>query len=151
MLKSLNKLRRLRKLVIAIKRFYLNKVWGMDIHPTAEFSLETRFDKTFPKGVHIGEYSYAAFDAAILTHDTTRNLWTHTYIGRHCFIGARSVIMPGIRIGDECVVGAGAVVTKDVPPRSLVVGNPAVIVRSDIKVGPYGRFLASINNPAPPY
>jgi serine acetyltransferase len=39
------------------------------------------------------------------------------------------------------VVGAGAVVTKSVPPRCIVAGNPAQIVRRDIEVGPYGRFL----------
>ena len=61
-------------------------------------------------------YSYIAFDAAILAHDMTRALRLNTYIGENCFIGSRSVILPGVRVGDGSIVGSGAVVTKDVPP-----------------------------------
>jgi acetyltransferase-like isoleucine patch superfamily enzyme len=43
----------------------------------------------------------------------------------HAWIGVRAVIMPGVRIGSGAIVGAGAVVTRDVPPRSIVFGNPA--------------------------
>ena len=71
----------------------------------------------------------------------TRGLYLHTKIGRCCFIGARSVVLPGIEIGDECVIGSGSVVTKDVPPRCLVAGNPARIIRENIRVGHYGRFM----------
>lgn len=139
-MRSLNRFLRLRSIIIDTKRHYLNKVWGMDIHPTATFSLSTRFDKTYPKGVHIGAESYVAFDAAVLTHDTTRRMYRDTIIGKRCFIGARSIILPGITVGDGSVVGSGSVVTKDVPPGSVVVGNPARVIRSGIKVGPYGRF-----------
>jgi UDP-2-acetamido-3-amino-2,3-dideoxy-glucuronate N-acetyltransferase len=44
-------------------------------------------------------------------------------------IGANATLLPGITIGERAMVGAGAVVTKDVPARALVVGNPAKIVR----------------------
>ncbi|MCB2136839.1 MAG: hypothetical protein KDE08_12985 [Rhodobacteraceae bacterium] len=112
----------------------------MDIHPTAEFSLSTKFDRTFPIGVHVGAHSYVAFDVRLLTHDRTRGLYLHTRIGANCFIGGGSLILPGVEIGDDCVVGAGSVVTRSVPPRSVVAGNPARIIRSDIEVGRYGRF-----------
>lgn len=46
-------------------------------------------------------------------------------IGRDCWIGGSAVISPGVTIGDRVIVGAGAVVTKDVPDDSIVVGNPA--------------------------
>jgi acetyltransferase-like isoleucine patch superfamily enzyme len=44
-------------------------------------------------------------------------------------IGANATILPGVTIGEKALVGAGAVVTKDVPARAVVVGNPAKIVR----------------------
>ena len=49
-------------------------------------------------------------------------------IGRGCFIGARSIILKGVTLGDRVVIGAGSVVTKDVPAYSMAVGNPARIV-----------------------
>ena len=45
------------------------------------------------------------------------------------WIGANAVILPGVKIGNHCVVAAGAVVTKDVPPHSLVAGVPAKIIK----------------------
>ena len=51
-------------------------------------------------------------------------------IGDDVFIGARAVILKGVRIGDGAVVGAGAVVTRHVPAFAVVAGNPATIVRS---------------------
>jgi acetyltransferase-like isoleucine patch superfamily enzyme len=144
---SLNRLKSLRLLAVSAKRLYLTKVWGMDLHPTCQFSLSTRFDKTFPKGIHVGAETYLAFDAAVLSHEMIRAMYVHTRIGDRCFIGARSVIMPGVAIGDGSVVAAGSVVTKDVPARSIVAGNPARVVRSDIEVGPYGRLLRAPGEP----
>lgn len=141
--RGLNRLWWLRNGLISLYRVYYTRVWGMDIHPTAQFSLSAKFDRTFPKGVHIGRTSYVAFDARILTHDRTRGLYVHTRIGENCFIGGCSLILPGVEIGDNSVVGAGSVVTKSVPPRSLVAGNPARILRSDIEVTEYGRFLSA--------
>ena len=50
-------------------------------------------------------------------------------IGDDIWIGANAAIMPGVTIGNHCVVAAGAVVTKDVPPHSLVAGVPAKIIK----------------------
>lgn len=50
-------------------------------------------------------------------------------IGNDVWIGAEAVIMSGVRIGDGAVVGARAVVTRDVPPYAIVAGNPAVLIR----------------------
>jgi acetyltransferase-like isoleucine patch superfamily enzyme len=51
-------------------------------------------------------------------------------IGRDCWIGCNAVILKGVSIGDGAVIAAGAVVTKDVPPRCLAGGVPARIIRS---------------------
>ncbi len=143
---SLARLAFLRKLLTGARLRFFRGVMKMDIHPTVEMSLSAKPDLTFPKGVHIGAFTYVAFNARILTHDRTRGLYLHTHVGRHCFIGGESLILPGITIGDECVIGAGSVVTKDVPPRSIVAGNPAKVIRSEIAVGPYGRFLEADEN-----
>jgi acetyltransferase-like isoleucine patch superfamily enzyme len=50
-------------------------------------------------------------------------------IRRSARVGGGAILCPGIEIGEEAFVGAGAVVTKDVPPRMLVVGNPARVLR----------------------
>jgi acetyltransferase-like isoleucine patch superfamily enzyme len=50
-------------------------------------------------------------------------------IRRSARVGGGAILCPGIEIGEEAFVGAGAVVTKDVPPRALVVGNPARVLR----------------------
>jgi acetyltransferase-like isoleucine patch superfamily enzyme len=49
-------------------------------------------------------------------------------IGRGCFIGARSIILKGVTLGDRVVIGAGSIVTKDIPAYSMAAGNPARIV-----------------------
>jgi acetyltransferase-like isoleucine patch superfamily enzyme len=46
-------------------------------------------------------------------------------IGRSVFIGARAIILKGVEIGDAAIIGAGAVVTRDVPPAAIFAGNPA--------------------------
>lgn len=138
---TLNHLNVIRIGLMRLKRLYLTKLWGMDIDPSVLFSLKANFDRTYPRGVHVGPETYVTFGVVILAHDRTRGLYLDTRIGARCFIGAHSIIMPGVEIGDECVVGAGSVVTKNVPPRCIVAGNPARIVRENIAVGPYGRFL----------
>jgi acetyltransferase-like isoleucine patch superfamily enzyme len=110
----------------------------MDIHPTVDMSLSAQFDKTNPRGVHVGAYTYIAFDARILTHDMTRGVRRDTRVGSKCFIGGRSLVLPGVTIGDQCIIGAGSVVTKDVPSHSMVVGNPARLLYADINTIEYG-------------
>jgi acetyltransferase-like isoleucine patch superfamily enzyme len=144
---SLNHLKLIRKILVKAKYLYYTKIWGMDIHPTCDFSLSAKFDRLYPKGVHIGAYTYIAFGAVILCHDTTRGLYLDTLIGRNCFIGARSIILPGIHINNGCIVGAGSVVTKDVPDNCAVAGNPARIIRENIETGQYGRLpIAEAND-----
>ena len=51
-------------------------------------------------------------------------------IGKNCWLGGSVIILPGVKIGDGSVIGAGAVVTKDIPENSVAVGNPAKIIRT---------------------
>ena len=50
-------------------------------------------------------------------------------VGDHCWLGARVSIMPGVTIGEGCVIGAGSLVTKDIPPHTLAFGAPCRPVR----------------------
>ncbi|MBF2067964.1 MAG: gamma carbonic anhydrase family protein [Calothrix sp. C42_A2020_038] len=52
------------------------------------------------------------------------------YIESGCLVGIGAIVLNGVRVGKSSIIGAGAVVTKDVPPQSLVVGVPSKIVRS---------------------
>jgi len=51
-------------------------------------------------------------------------------IGKRAKIGANATILPGVTVGDDALVGAGSVVTKDVPPRAVVAGNPARVIKT---------------------
>lgn len=128
----------IRHYVLYLYVLYFRKIWGMDIHSSVRISLKAKLDKTNPRGVHVGAHSYIAFGVVVLSHDMTRALHCHTYIGERCFIGANAIILPGVRIGNQCVVGAGSVVTRDVPCNCIVAGNPAKIIRSGIKTRELG-------------
>ena len=97
-------------------------------------------DKLNKKGITIGENTLVASGTKILSHDHCKRtfndapFFADTAIGSNCFIAVNSVILPGVTIGDEVIVGAGSVVTKDVPSNCIVAGNPAKIIRENIKM-----------------
>lgn len=128
----------IRPMVMDVRRLYFNKIWGMDIGDGVVIALSARLDKTHPKGIHIGEKSGVAFGAAILTHDFINGGRKETRIGKWCHIGAHVIVMPGVTIGEGCIVAAGSVVMRDIEAHSLVAGNPARVVEKNIVVGPWG-------------
>lgn len=72
--------------------------------------------------------------ATIHAHDASTKLYlgytkiAKTRIGNYVFIGAGSIILPGVTIGNNVIVGAGSVVRDDIPDNSVVMGNPARVV-----------------------
>jgi len=122
-------------------RQFLNRVWGMDIGEDCMISFSARMDKTYPRGVHIGTSTAVNFGAVILAHDYTRGMHVDTHIGSRCQIGAHSFIMPGVTIGDECVIAPASVVMKDVPPNTLMAGNPARAIERGIRTGRWGCLI----------
>jgi len=126
-----------RDVLIAARSSLLRRA-GMTIGRDVKISLRARLDRTNPRGVHIGDGALIAFDAVIFAHDLSRHFHADTFIGRNCFIGAHAIVLPGVRIGDSCIVGAGSVVTRDVPDGCIVAGNPAQILRAGIVTGKWG-------------
>lgn len=55
------------------------------------------------------------------------------HIGKNVWIGGKATILPGVKIGDNSIIGAGSVVTRDIPQNSIAVGNPARVIR-EIKI-----------------
>lgn len=84
--------------------------------------------------IEIGDDVTLAPRVHILCHDaSTKTVLGYTKIGRvtignRVFIGAESVILPGVTIGDDVVIGANSTVTHDVPSNSVVVGSPARVI-----------------------
>ena len=128
------------KLVSFYPWVYRN-LYGMDIGEGALISRNAVLDRGInPKGIHIGKYTRIT-GALILAHDACRRLKADVFIGDNCFIGSKAIILPGVRIGNEVIVGAGSVVTKDIPSNCIVAGNPARIIKTGVSLGHYGVIL----------
>ena len=100
----------------------------------ANFNL-TMVDDTH---IYVGDYTMFGPNVTVATagHPILPELREKVYqynapvrIGRNCWIGAGSVIVPGVTIGDNSVIGAGSVVTKDIPSDVVAVGNPCKVLR----------------------
>lgn len=90
--------------------------------------------------IEIGNGTFISWDCCIMDRDyhsidSEREKKLPIRIGKHVWIGCRSLILKGVTIGDGAVVAAGSVVTKDVPEKTLVAGNPAKVIRDIISWG----------------
>ena len=112
----------------------------MHIDKTARISFGVKLDLTNPRGIYIGKETYIASGAIIFSHDFSRNLHMNTCLGKKCFIGANAIVMCGVSIGDEVIVGAGTIVTKDLPSHCIAVGNPARIIKTNIRTKRFGEL-----------
>ncbi|QDW73490.1 sugar O-acetyltransferase [Lachnospiraceae bacterium KGMB03038] len=100
----------------------------------ANFNL-TMVDDTH---IYVGDYTMIGPNVTVATagHPILPELREKQYqfnmpvhIGKCCWIGAGAVILPGVRIGDGSVIGAGSIVTKDVPANVVALGNPCRVLR----------------------
>ena len=114
---------------------FLRKVYKMDLGAGVRIANKAHLDKSVnPQGVHIGNRTWVLNGAFIMAHDHCRSLRVDTYIGKDCVIGVNAIIMPGVKIGNEVVIGSGSVVTKDIPNNCIAVGNPAKVIKTNIRV-----------------
>jgi acetyltransferase-like isoleucine patch superfamily enzyme len=131
----------IRVIIIYIRHKIFISIYQMNIAKSARISYGTKLDKTYPKGIHIGEESYFASGAIMFSHDFSRGLKIDTYVGKRCFIGANAILMAGVKIGDEVIIGSGAIVTKDLPSHSIAVGNPARVIKTGIRTKKFGQLI----------
>lgn len=86
--------------------------------------------------IAIGDNVTLAPRVHILAHDTSTYVFfgktraANVTIGNDVFVGASSIILPGVNIGNRVIIGAGSIVSKDIPDNSVAVGNPAKVVCS---------------------
>lgn len=91
--------------------------------------------------ITIGDYCAISDNVQILDSDfhpityngKTSMMSKPVHIGNHVWIGRSAIILKGVTIGDGAIVGACSVVTRDVPPRCLVAGNPAKVIKENVE------------------
>ena len=88
--------------------------------------------------IYVGDYTKFGPNVVIATagHPILPSLREQAYqynmpvkIGKCVWLGAGVIVLPGVEIGDNCVIGAGSVVTKNIPANSVAVGNPCKVIR----------------------
>ena len=87
------------------------------------FLINQPFRCDYGKQISIGQRFFANFNFTVL--DEAR-----VTIGNNVWIGGSVTILPGVSIGDNVTIGAGSVVTKDIPSNSVAVGNPCKVIKS---------------------
>ena len=118
-------IRRAHQLAVAI---FMEETAEFDVTPVQFAILNALID--VPGEDQVTLSGHVAFDAAILTHDLTRGLRLHTRIGKNCFVGARSIVLPGVLVGDGSIIGAGSVVIRNVPELENTCSRSRVPTRS---------------------
>lgn len=104
---------------------------GMKIGKNSDFGDKCVIDQTFCWLISIGENVTVSNHVSFIAHDASfQYILGYTKIGKiivenNVFIGARSLILPGVTIGESAIVAAGSVITKDIPPFEVWGGNPA--------------------------
>ncbi|WP_371413939.1 acyltransferase [Moorella sp. Hama-1] len=112
---------------LSLKAWLLRHLVGMDVAPTAAVGVMAMPDILRPDLIHIGPETIIGYNATILTHEFLPRAYRlgPVEIGARVLIGANATILPGVRIGDDAIIGAGAVVTGDIPAGVLAAGVPA--------------------------
>ena len=116
---------------------------GVDTNGNFKVGYGVYFDAGNSCHIHIEDGVWIASQCLILCHRRTLDDYCvgddynklgykieDVYLNRGCCIGMRSIIMPGVTIGEGAIIGAGSLVTKDIPPYSLAVGNPAKVIKT---------------------
>ena len=142
-------LRRIRTLIAVFYRMVHAKVdplgfarsLGVRLGENVHFyGMKAGMFSTEPWLITIGNNVHITADCAFITHDGGTLIlrqevpdleWTAPIaIGNDVYIGVRSLIMPGVTIGNRCIIGAGSIVTKNIPDNSVAAGVPARVIKT---------------------
>lgn len=95
---------------------------------------------TEPWAIQLGNHVHLTDGVRFVNHDGGTLLFRHLvpdleitkkiYVGDYVYIGIQTIILPGVKIGNNCIIGAGAVVANDIPDNSVAVGVPARVIKS---------------------
>lgn len=123
----------LRRLLGMDQRYVIEKLKQKGLKVGNNFIMQDGciIDGSHCAHITIGDNVSLAHNVHILAHDAS-TWWflehtrvKNTAIGKRVFIGAGSIIMPGVTVGNDVIIGAGSVVTKDIPDNAVYAGNPA--------------------------
>lgn len=130
----------MRRFIIKI----IKKILGIEADTQIKYKIgnvkfhNSLIDSLIPQFIEIGDNFISAPGSIILAHDSSLMIFAQKYriektvLGNNVFLGANAVILPGVKIVDNVIIGAGAVVTKDISESGVYAGNPA-------------RYLSSID------
>ncbi len=116
---------------------------GCHVGKNTFFGDYVRMDTSYADMIYIGDYTHITSGCRILCHqrdltnyhkgDNAADLGYKTgevHIGKGVMVGMETMIMPGVTIGDGAIIGAGSIVTKDIPAWTIATGRPARVVKT---------------------
>lgn len=116
---------------------------GCHVGKNTFFGDYVRMDTSYADMIYIGDYTHITSGCRLLCHqrdltgycvgDNAAELGYRTgeiHIGKGVMVGMETLIMPGVTIGDGAIIGAGSIVTKDIPAWTIATGRPARVVKS---------------------
>lgn len=143
---SLNNFQWLRRPLLRLMEWRLRRK-GVVFEGEIDLSLSAVLEPGLPGGISFGGWCSLGPMAHLDARQPDGTVAPIT-IGNCTFIGANAVIAPGVTIGSRVIVAGGAVVTRSMPGDCIVAGNPARVVRRDVKIGFFGILAEdSINQP----
>ncbi|RPF57487.1 acyltransferase [Abyssicoccus albus] len=112
-----------------VKRKVYQQILKMNIGSETSIAYKVVFDLFYPEKIFIGNNCVIGYNTTLLTHEylTDEYRLGEIHIGDHVMIGANCTILPGVTIGHHATIGAGSVVTKDIPAHTIAYGHPIQI------------------------
>ncbi|QQK81549.1 acyltransferase [Salicibibacter cibi] len=116
---------------LSVKNWLYRTFLRMNVGAKTAFALKVTPDVMFPEKIAVGNNCVIGFQTTLLTHEYLIEEYRvgEIHIGDNVMVGAQSLVLPGVTIGDGAVVSAMTLVHKDVPAGTFVGGNPMQVIR----------------------